>query len=334
MRAIVQTRFGSPDVLELRDLPVPVPKDDEVLIRVRAASLHADVWHVMRGRPLLARLIGAGLFKPKRSVPGTDAAGIVERVGSGVRSLQPGDEVYGEIVRGNQWHNGGAFAEFAVARASQLCRKPSRLSFEEAAAVPTSGLIALQGIREQGHVEPGQKVLINGAAGGVGAFAVQLARAYGADVTAVDSTDKLDMLRSLGADHVIDYTVKDFTELGERYDVILDIPGGHPFGALRRALAPTGTYVLIGHDGYGANAGPILGSVKRFLKLVVLSPFVSQRMNAGIVKTEDPLGTLTGFIDTGQLTPVIDRTYPLEQTAEAMRYLESGQVQGKVVITI
>src|SRR5687768_8027311 len=252
MKAIVQQEYGSPDeVLELQDIDKPAVKDDEVLVRVHAASVHPDVWHVVRGVPYVLRIMGAGLIKPKNRVPGTDVAGHVESVGRNVKQFQPGSEVFGESVKGHQWHNGGAFAEYVSVPEDALALKPANVTFEQAAAVPTSGFIAIQGIRDQGHVQAGHRVLINGAGGGVGTFAVQLAKAFGADVTGVDSSGKLDMVRSIGADQVIDYMQEDFTQSGKRYDLILDVPGNHSFSALRRALTPKGTYVLIGHDRFG-----------------------------------------------------------------------------------
>ena len=275
MRAIVQHRYGPADrVLELREIEKPVIRDDEVLLQVHAASLHTDVWHVVTGRPFMLRLMGAGLRRPKNRVPGTDVAGRVEAVGAGVTRLEPGDQVFGEIIRGHQWKNGGAYAEYVAAPAASLALKPANVSFEQAAAVPTSGLIALQGVRHEGHVEPGHRVLVNGAGGAVGSFAVQIAKAFGAEVTAVDSAEKLDMLRSIGADHVIDYTKEDFTRNGERYDVIVDIPGNRLFDDLKRSLADGGRYALIGHDSFGAKGNRFFGgTIGRILKLQLFAPF-------------------------------------------------------------
>ncbi len=334
MKAIVQDKYGSPDVLELREIDKPAVEDDEVLVRVRAASVHPDVWHVVRGLPFILRIMGAGLLKPKNSVPGTDMAGHVESVGKDVEQFHPGDEVFGETVRGHQWHNGGSFAEYVSVAEDALALKPPNVTFEQAAAVPTSGLIALENLR--GRVQPGQRVLVNGAGGGLGTFAVQLARSYGADVTGVDSTSKLDMIQSIGADQVIDYTQEDFTQSGERYDLILDIPGNHSMSELRRALTPEGTYVLIGHDGFGASGGRLLGSgIPGFLKLLMLSSFVSQDLGLRTPKeTKDPLFVLKELLEAGKVTPVIDRTYPLSKVPEAIRYLEEGHAQGKIVITV
>ena len=235
MKAIVQDRYGSPDVLELREIDRPTVKDDEVLVRVQATSVHPDVWHALRGIPYVLRIMGSGLRKPKNQVPGTDLAGIVESVGGNVTRFHPGDEVFGQSVGANLWGNGGTYAEYAAVQESRLQPKPANLTFEQAAAVLTSGPIAVQGIRDEGRVQPGQKVVINGAGGGVGTTAVQLAKAYGANVTAVDSTAKLEMLRSIGADQVLDYTQEDFTRSGERYDLILDIAGNHSWSDCRRA---------------------------------------------------------------------------------------------------
>jgi NADPH:quinone reductase-like Zn-dependent oxidoreductase len=280
--------------------------------------------------------MGAGLLKPKNTVPGTDMAGQVESVGKNVTRFHPGDEVFGESVHGHQWHNGGAYAEYVSVAEDQLALKPVDITFEQAAAVPTSGLIALQGLRYQGQVQPGQKVLINGAGGGVGTIAVQLAKAYGAEVTGVDSTGKLDLLRSLGAEQVIDYSQEDFTQGGECYDLIVDIPGNHSFSECRRALTPEGTYVLIGHDHFGKLGHRFLGSLPRVLKLVALSPFVSQlpQLSFSMPTKKDSMAVLNELIESGKLTPVIATTYPLSEVVEAIRYLEEGHTQGKAVITV
>jgi NADPH:quinone reductase-like Zn-dependent oxidoreductase len=332
MKAIVQDRYGPLDVLQVRDVPQPTVKDDEVLVRVHAASVHPDVWHVMRGWPYALRIIGAGVRKPKNPVPGTDVAGHVQAVGSKVTRFKPGDEVFGECVRGHQWHNGGAYAEYAAAPEAALAAKPARLTFEQAAAVPTTGLLALRGVCEDGRVQPGQRVLINGAGGGVGTFAVQIAKANGADVTGVDSAGKLDMVHSIGADHVIDYAHEDFTRSGRRYDLIIDVPGNHSIAAIRRALTRRGTYVLIGHDGFGNASSRWIGSIGKFLRLVAVTPFVSQRMVQ--FGTDAKLETLKEHIDAGRLTPVVDRTFAMGDVREAIRYLETGEVRGKIVLTV
>src|SRR5688572_12652767 len=335
MKAIVQDRYGSPDVLEIREIDKPTVGDDDVLVRVRATSVHPDVWHALRGIPYVLRIMGSGVRRPKNQVPGTDLAGFVESVGRNVTRFQPGDEVFGQTVGANLWGNGGTFAEYAAAPGSKLERKPANLTFEQAAAVLTSGQIAVQGIRDEGRVQPGQKVLINGAGGGVGTTAVQLAKAYGADVTAVDGAAKLDMLRSIGADRVLDYTQEDFTRSGERYDVVLDIAGNHAWSDLKRTLTPEGAYVLIGHDQYGGSGHRWVGSLGRFFKLMVIAPFVRQlHPFRGAKDPGDRLTVLRELIEAGKITPVIDRTFPLSEVPEAIRYLESGQVQGKVVITV
>jgi NADPH:quinone reductase-like Zn-dependent oxidoreductase len=335
MKAIIQNRYGSPDVLELREIDEPVTGDNQMLVRVCAASIHADVWHVMRGVPYVLRIMGAGIRTPKDLVPGTDLAGYVESVGKNVTRFQPGDEVFGQSLVANLWRHGGAFAERAAVPETRFERKPAGLTFEQAAAVPTSGSLAVQGVRDEGRVQAGQQVLINGAGGAVGTFAVQLAKAYGANVTGVDAAGKLDMIRSIGADQVIDYAQENFTRSGERYDVILDIAGNHPWPDIKRAITPRGTFVLIGHDQYGAAGHRWLGSLGRFAKLIVMSPFVSQlHPFRGAKDPGDRLAVMKGLIEAGEVTPVIDRTFPLAEVPEAMRYLESGQVQGKLVITM
>ena len=339
MKGIVQYRYGSPDdVLELQDIDKPVAKDHEVLVRVHAASVHPDVWHMVRGRPYVLRLMGAGLRKPKNPVPGTDVAGRVESVGKDVTQFHQGDEVFGETRKAHQWTNGGAYAEYVSVPQDALALKPAGITFEQAAAVPTSGFIAFSGIRHQGKVQPGQTVLINGAGGGVGTLAVQLAKAYGAEVTGVDSTGKLDMVRSIGADHVIDYTQEDFTQRGNRYDLILDVPGNHTLSECRRALTPKGTYVLIGHDLFDDSGGRWLGrGLPRFVILAVMSPFVSQLrrgLNFSTPAKKDSMAALRAFIEAGKITPVVDRTFLLSEVRESIRYLEGGQVQGKVVIAV
>ena len=337
MKAIVQDRYGSPDdVLELKEIDKPVIKDDEVLVRVRAASVHPDVWHVVRGLPYVLRIMGAGLLRPKKRVPGTDMAGHVEAAGESVTLFQPGDEVFGESVRGYQWHNGGAYAEYVSVSEDALALKPDNITFEQAATVPTSGLIVLMNLPNEGWLRPGRRVLVNGAGGGVGTIALQLAKAYGAEVTGVDDTKKLDVVRSLGADHVIDYTREDFTRSGRRYDLIFDIPGNRPFSDCRRILTPNGKYVLIGHDRFGEGAGRWFGSLPRVLRLVAMSPFVSQLpdMNFSTPNKKDSMTVLRKFIEARKITPVIGRTYPLSEVPEAIRYLEKGHVRGRIVITI
>lgn len=335
MRAILQTRYGSVDDLRLGDVPRPEPAADEVLVRVRAASVHPDVWHVVAGRPAALRIMGSGVLRPRQRVPGTDVAGVVESVGSAVTSFARGDEVFGETVRGVGWLNGGAFAEYATAPEDGLAIKPPGVSFEEAAAVPTAGLIALNNLPRR-RVPPGSRVLVNGAAGGVGAFAVQLAKAYGAEVTGVDHTSKLALVRLLGADRVVDHTAEDFTRGGETWDVIFDVPGNHPFRDVRRALDPHGTYILIGHDGFGAIGHRWLGSIPRLLGLAVRSA-VTPQLRGGSFRAPDKrrlMGTLAQLMEAGQLRVVLDRTFPLEQTPEALRHLMHGRPVGRVVVQV
>ena len=335
VKAIVQNKYGSPDdVLKLSDIDKPVVGDDEVLVRIRAASVHPDVWHVVTGRPYVLRLMGAGLLKPKNPVPGTDLAGLVESVGKNVIRFKPGDEVFGETHLELQWRNGGAFAEYASVPQDALAIKPIGITFEQAAAVPSSGFIALHNLRNGKLIQPGQKVLINGAGGGVGSIAVQLAKAYGARVTGVENTEKLGMVRSLGADQVIDYTQEDFTQRDERYDLIFDVASNLSLASCKRALLPTGIYVLIGHDHFGAAAGRFFGSLPRMIKLFMLARFTSHLpdTSSSIPSKNDIMTVLKELLESGKLTPVIDRTYPLSEVPEAMRYLQGGRARGKIII--
>lgn len=336
MQAIVQRGYGSAgDVLELDDIDMPTVGGDEVLIRTRAASVHPDVWHVVRGWPYVLRAMGSGLRQPGDIVPGTDVAGVVEAVGSDATRFQPGDAVFGETIGGHQWKNGGAFAEFVAAPEASLALKPNNVTFEQAATVPTSGLIALANLN-QGRIREGGKVLVNGAGGGVGMIAVQVAKAMGAEVTGVDTTEKLDLIRSLGADHVIDYMQEDYTRGTKRFDLIFDIPGNHSWAESRRALTPDGVYVLIGHDGYGTTSNRWFGSVPRMFALMARSVVDKQLPRpsfAGPNKRES-LARLAELMESGKLTPVIDRTYPLAEVAEAIRHLETGQARGRIVITM
>ena len=321
MRAIVQDAYGHADVLRLARIPRPGAADNEVLVRVHAAGLDRGVWHVMTGLPYLGRL-AFGVRKPKEPVLGFDVAGTVVAVGSAVTRFSAGDEVFG--------FGKGAFAEYAVVREDKLARKPVNLSFEQAAVVPVSAVTALQGL-DAGRVEQGQKVLIIGASGGVGSYAVQLAKAFGAQVTGVCSTAKLDLVRSLGADHVIDYTRDDFADGAHRYDLILDIAGNPTLSRLRHALTPTGTAVITG----GEDGGNLTGGMNRQLRALVLSPFVRQRLTMflGKVRSSD-LERLIELIEAGTVTPSLDRTYTLDRVPEAIDHLEAGKVRGKVAITI
>jgi NADPH:quinone reductase-like Zn-dependent oxidoreductase len=323
MKAIVQDTYGSTDVLELRDIDKPEIADDEVLVRVHAAGVDRGVWHLMTGLAYPIRLAGYGLRAPKTPVPGMDLAGVVAAVGNDVTRFRPGDEVFG-IGK-------GAYAEFARAPENKLAPKPANLAFEQAAVVAISGSTALQAVRDKGRVEPGQQVLIIGASGGVGTYAVQLAKAFGAEVTGVCSTTKVDMVRSIGADHVIDYTRADFADGEQRYDVILDIGGNRSLSHLRRALTRKGTLVLVG----GEDGGRWLGGMDRQLRMVLLSPFVGQKLRSLISKeNHDDLIVLKELIEAGTVTPVIDRTFPLTEVPKAIRYLEDGHACGKVVITV
>lgn len=328
------TRYGSIDDLAVRDLPLPVPGPGEVLVAVRAASVHPDVWHVITGRPRVLRVMGNGLRRPKQTVPGTDLAGVVAAVGPGVTRFQVGDEVYGESIRGHQWKNGGAFAEFATAPVGALARKPPELAFSAAAAVPTAALIALQAVKDEGNVRAGHRVLVNGAGGGVGVFAVQIARSLGATVTAVDTASKLDALLALGAHHGIDYLSTDFTQGDTTYDVIVDLPGTHPWRAVKRVIAPGGRYVLVGHDRYGASGGGWFGGIPRILGLVARS-VVDPPLRPSRIRPRDARMTeLARLVERGVIAPSVDREYPLEDAAAALRYLTTGVPIGKVVLTV
>lgn len=335
MRAVVQEGYGAPDeVLRVREIERPVIGDEQVLVRVRAASVHPDVWHVVTGRPYVLRLMGAGARRPKNPVPGTDVAGVVEAVGKSVTRFVPGDEVFGETMLGMQWRNGGAFAEYVAAPQDALALKPKEVGFEQAAAVPSSGFIAAANLQPGKRLQPGQRVLVNGAAGGVGSIAVQLARAAGAHVTGVDCTEKLEMVRALGADEVIDYTREDFTRRGERYDLVFDVASNLSLRACRRALTATGLYVLIGHDQFGKATGRVFGSLPRFMRLMAMSLFTRHLpgMSFTLPSKREVITTLGEALGAGTLTPVIDRTYPLEEAALALRHLEGGRARGRILV--
>jgi NADPH:quinone reductase-like Zn-dependent oxidoreductase len=319
MKAIVQDRYGSAEVLEARDIDKPEIGDNEVLVRVRAASIHVGDWILMTGSPFIMRL-ATGLRKPKNPVPGTDVAGTVEAVGKDVTKLQPGDEVFGWAA--------GAFAEFAHAAEDQFVKKPANLTFEEAASVGVSATTALQLLRDNGKVQPGQKVLINGASGGVGTFAVQIAKAFGAEVTGVSSTKNLEMVRSIGADRVVDYTREDFTTRPERYDLILDNVGNHSMSETRRALTPSG--MLISNGGGHAD-----GKLGRTVRTMLVSMFVRQQASPTVKsQNHDDLVALKGLVEAGKVRPVIDRTYPLTRTPEAIDHVAAGHARGTVVISV
>jgi NADPH:quinone reductase-like Zn-dependent oxidoreductase len=323
MKAIVQDRYGSADVLEVRDVDVPVMGENDVLVRVRAAGCSPDVWHFMTGKPYFARLM-LGLRRPKITVRGWDVAGTVEAVGRSVTGFEPGDEVMGTAD--------GSFAELAVTTAERLIRKPARLSFEEAAAVAVSGATALRALRDVGRVRPGQRVLIIGAAGGVGTFAVQIAKAFGAHVTGLCSTSKMDLVRSIGADEIIDYTREEFADGTRRWDLIVDTAGRRSLSHLRKGLTPKGTLAIVGGDGGGPWTG---GFFRGVLRAPLLSLFVGQRLRpVSPTEKHEDLQTLKELIVAEKVTPVIDRTYPLIEAPDAIRYLAQGHPRGKIVITI
>jgi NADPH:quinone reductase-like Zn-dependent oxidoreductase len=326
MKAIVQHEYGSPDVLAFADVAMPEPAAGEVLVRVHAASVNARDWHVLRGDPYIARpSADLGRRRPNVTIRGTDFAGRVEAVGPGVTGVQVGDDVYGEAPR--------AFAEYVAVPQDRMAAKPANLGFEESAALPLAANTALMGLRDTAKVQPGQQVLINGAAGGVGTLAVQLGKALGATVSAVCSTRNVELVRSLGADHVVDYTTSDFSRLERRYDVVLDLVGNRSLSALRRVLARHGTLVLSGGGLYGG--GSVFGPLGLMIRGQLSAPFVPQRIAMfNAVPSRANLTTLREYAEAGQLMPVVDRTYPLSAAAEAIRYVEAGHARGKVVITV
>jgi NADPH:quinone reductase-like Zn-dependent oxidoreductase len=324
MKAIVQDSYGQADVLGLRDVESPAPGDDQVLIHVRAAGIDAGVWHLVTGTPYLIRAVGYGLRKPKHPIPGSEVAGDVEAVGKNVTDLRPGDEVFGICE--------GAFAEAACARRRDLAVKPSNLTFEQAAAVPVSASTALQALRDRGRVQPGQKVLVVGAAGGVGTFAVQLAKTFGAEVTGVCSTSKTDLVRSIGADDVLDYTREDFTDGTRQYDLIIDCAGNRPLSRVRRALTARGTLVVVGGEDGGRWLG---GALLRTLRASLLSPFVGQRLCGLLAKVNTAdLDSLRDLIEAGKVTPVVDRTFALAEVPDALRHMQASHARGKVVVRV
>jgi len=327
MKAIVQDRYGSSESLELREVEIPVPARNEVLVRIHAAAINAYDWHVMRGDPRLAR-VTIGFGAPKTKIRGRDFAGRVEAVGQDVTRFSPGDEVYGDLGLAD-----GAFAEYVCIADSAVDAKPANLTFEQAAAVPLSGTTALVGLRDAGRVGPGQRVLINGASGGVGTFAVQIAKSLGAEVTAVCSTKNIELVRSIGADHVIDYTREDFARNGQRYDVVFDLVGNRALTDLRRALTPDGTLVLSGGGVF--DGGSLLGPIRLMLKAQVVSRFVRQRIvRLDVAPRKENLAALRELCESGKITPVIDRTYSLSDVPEAIRYLETDHARAKIVISI
>jgi len=320
MKAIVYRRYGSPDVLSFEEVEKPVPRADEVLVKVHATSINDWDWGLLRGRPFINRI--QGIFRPKYKILGSDIAGRVEAVGIAVSRFQPGDEVFGDLSRDN-W---GGFAEYACARENALAPKPANMTFDEAAAVPQAGVLALQGMNDKVEIKPGQHVLINGAGGGAGSFAVQIAKLMGAEVTGVDNAEKLNSMRSVGADHVIDYTREDFTRNGLRYDLILDMAAHHSIFDYRRALNPGGTYVMEG------------GATMCLVQIAFLGPwfsrFGSKKMSILLHQRNKGLAYLTELLETGKIAPVIDRRYPLSETPDAFRYFGGGHHRGKIVITV
>jgi len=320
MKAAVYRRYGPPDVVNIEDVQKPSPKDNEVLLKVRAASVNPLDAGLMKGKPLSFRLL-FGLRKPRLTRPGVDVAGLVEAVGRNVTRFKPGDEVFGSCR--------GAFADYACAHESKLVIKPANVTFEQAASVPVAAFTALQGLRDKGHIQPRQKVLINSAAGGVGTFAVQIAKSFGAEVTGVCSTRNVDLVRSIGADHVIDYTRQDFTESGQRYDLIFDCYVNHSLSACRRVLNPKGTYVMVG----GPAKRWTIGILAPVVKALVLSPFVTEKFVVFIARSsKEDLAIMCELMATGKVTPVIDRSYRLSEVPEAIRYLDQRHARGKVVI--
>jgi NADPH:quinone reductase-like Zn-dependent oxidoreductase len=320
VKAIVYTKYGRPDVLQLREVAKPAPTDNEVLIKIHAVSLNRSDWEALTGKPLYTRV--GGLRKPRHQVLGSDVAGRVEAVGKNIKRFQPGDEVFGDII----WRMGG-FAEYVCAREKFLLLKPAGMTFEEVAAIPQAGVIALQGFRDKGQIQPGQRVLINGGGGGTGTFAIQLAKLYGAEVTGVDNTGKLDFMRSLGADHVIDSTRQDFTRTGEQYDLVLDVVAHRSVFAYPRVLRPNGRYFGVG------------GSVATMLQVLLLGPLIRRTTGKAIrVLIVQPnvkdLDYITQLCETGKIVPVIDRCYPLSEVPEALRYLGEDRAKGKIVISV
>lgn len=324
MKAVVYTQYGSPDVLQLEEVEKPASADNEVLVKVHAVALNYADWGLLTGKPFMVRLMAGGVLKPKNKILGADIAGRVEAVGKNASHFQPGDEVFGDISGGG-W---GGFAEYVSVPENVLVRKPANVTFEEAAAVPLAAVTALQGIRDKGQIQPGQKVLINGASGGVGSFAVQIAKSFGTEVTAVCSTGKMEMVRSIGADHIIDYTKEDFTQNGRHYDLIIGANGYHPLSDYKRALAPGGTYVCTG------------GTLAQVFQAMLLGPLMSvsgdkKLGSMGVAKpNQKDLAFLKTFLEAGKIVPVIDKCYPLRETAAAFRYLGEGHARGKVVVTL
>jgi len=335
MKAILQDRYGSSDSLRIGEVPAPEPRENEVLVRVRAASLHPDVWHMVAGRPYILRL-GTGLLRPKQPIPGTDMAGVVEATGPGVTRFRAGDPVFGETRAASWWMNGAAFAELVAVPEACLAPKPDNLTFEEAASVPASGFITLLNLPDADWFRERRDVLINGAGGGVGTLALQIVKARGARVSAVDTTNKLSLLRSLGADRVIDYTQEDFTQGDHRYDLIFDVPGDRPLSTFKPVLTENGRYVPIGHERYGQSGRALFGLIPHFLYLMLRARF-DKNLGSGKRSAPTKQETMTVFHDllaTGQLTPRIDSTYPLQDIHAAFHHLTQDELHGKVILSI
>jgi NADPH:quinone reductase-like Zn-dependent oxidoreductase len=320
MRAIVYTKYGSPDVLQLEEVEIPSPKNDEVLVKVHAASINSWDWDLLRGKPWIVRLWG--LLKPKYNIPGGDIAGTVESVGNNAKNLKPGDEVFGDLSE----YGWGGFAEYVSVPEKTLTIKPKEMTFGEAAAIPQAGLLAFQGLQDKKQIESGQKVLINGGGGGVGTFAIQIAKSFGAEVTAVDHTAKLDLMRSLGADHVIDYTSENFIKSKKQYDLILDVVASHSISDCQQVLNPGGFYVIVG------------GNMTTIFKAMLLGPLITKMSDKGFgimaYKPNRDLETMKELYETGKVKPIIDRSYSLNEVPEAFRYFGEGKVKGKIVIAI
>lgn len=336
MKAVLCKKYGTPDDLQLAEVERPVPGKGEVLVKVHAASLHPDVWHVVRGLPLVLRVMGGGFLRPKQPIPGTDLSGRVESLGDGVSRFNVGDAVFGESIANFQWANGGAYAEYVCVPEANLVIKPESVSFEEAASIPTSGYIALFNLREVGKYRPGMRVLVNGAAGGVGSLVLQLAKGYGSRVTGVEHTRKLEMIKALGADHVIDYTKEDCTQSGETYDLVVDIPGGKPYSQWKRVLSADGIYVSIGHSHFDRKSHRWFGEIPRMLGLSLraMRDRHLPTMSSNFPEKSEVMAILKEFLEARKITPIIDRTFPLERVPEAFRYMESGEACGRIVITI
>ena len=336
MRAIVQKKYGSIEGLEIQQVVRPVPAQDEVLVRVYAASLHPDIWHVVTGKPYVLRLMGAGLLKPKNMIPGTDMAGVVESVGSSVAKFKSGDAVFGETIKAHQWTNGGALAEYVCVKEEWLAHKPENVSFAQAASVPSSGFIALQNLRDIDRLQPGKHVLVNGAGGGVGSLAVQIAKAHGAIVTAVDYGNKSNLLSSLGVDYFIDCNIENYTQSDNRYDLIFDIPGNYPPSVCKKVLKDNGKYILIGHQNFGQSGKQVLGLIPDFIKIMRLARTESQfkASQKHMPDRKETLRELSRLLESGKLNPPIDSCYPLEQIKSAFRHMMEEQIFGKVMIQL